>query len=62
MVCQAPRHCRDDLLERSYLAGTVWPLVIQPLVQWVGWRHTYVGIAVFCLWEIVQHFLAQQSK
>jgi MFS family permease len=33
----------------SYLAGTVWPLVIQPLAQSVGWRHTYLGIAVFCL-------------
>ena len=25
----------------SYLAGAVWPLVIQPLAEWVGWRHTY---------------------
>ena len=23
--------------------------MIQPLAQWVGWRHTYFGIAVFCL-------------
>jgi len=33
----------------SYLAGTVWPLVILPLAQSAGWRHTYLGIAVFCL-------------
>src|SRR6185312_16647062 len=26
----------------SYLAGTVWPLVIQPLAQSVGWRRTYL--------------------
>jgi MFS family permease len=32
----------------SYLAGTVWPLVIQPLAASVGWRNTYLGIAVFC--------------
>ena len=31
----------------SYLAGTIWPLVIQPLAQSVGWRQTYVGIAIY---------------
>jgi MFS family permease len=33
----------------SYLAGTIWPLVIQPLVGSIGWRNTYFGIGVFCL-------------
>lgn len=33
----------------SYLAGTIWPLVIQPLVGSIGWRSTYLGIGVFCL-------------
>ncbi|HEY7251015.1 MAG TPA: MFS transporter [Methylomirabilota bacterium] len=33
----------------SYVAGTVWPPVVQHLIQTVGWRHTYVGIAVFCV-------------
>jgi MFS family permease len=32
----------------SYLAGTFWPLVIQPLAQSLGWRHAFVAIAVFC--------------
>src|ERR1044072_4618971 len=25
----------------SYLAGPIWPLVIQPRVGSIGWRHTY---------------------
>ena len=32
----------------SYLAGTVWPPVVQHFIQSVGWRRTYLGIAVFC--------------
>ncbi len=33
----------------SYLAGTVWPPVVQHFIQTDGWRRTYMGIAVFCL-------------
>jgi MFS family permease len=32
----------------NYLAGTVWPPVVQYFIQNAGWRHTYLGIAVFC--------------
>src|SRR5215831_7463645 len=32
----------------NYLAGTVWPPVVQYFIQTAGWRHTYLGIAVFC--------------
>ncbi len=32
----------------SYLAGTVWPPVIQHFIDSNGWRETYLGIAVFC--------------
>ena len=46
----------------SYLAGTVWPLVIQPLAQWVGWRHTYFGIAVFCLCSMLPLLLALRRR
>src|SRR5215469_5883995 len=46
----------------SYLAGTVWPLVIQPLAQWVGWRHTYLGIAVFCLCSMLPLLLALRGR
>src|SRR5262244_598169 len=46
----------------SYLAGTVWPLVIQPLAQWVGWRHTYFGIAVFCRCSMLPLLLALRRR
>ena len=32
----------------SYLAGTVWPPVVQHFVETVGWRQTHVGIGLFC--------------
>ena len=32
----------------NYLAGAVWPPIIQHFVQSVGWRQTYMGIGVFC--------------
>ena len=33
----------------SYLAGTVWPPVVQHFIEAVGWRRTYLGIAAFCV-------------
>jgi MFS family permease len=33
----------------SYLAGTVWPPVIQHFVARAGWRGTYLGIGLFCV-------------
>jgi MFS family permease len=33
----------------SYLAGTVWPPVVQHFIQTEGWRRTYLGIAAFCV-------------
>jgi MFS family permease len=32
----------------NYLAGAIWPPVVQHFNELVGWRHTYFGIAVFC--------------
>ncbi len=37
----------------SYLAGTVWPPILQPLIQDFGWRRTYLGIALFCVLTMV---------
>jgi MFS family permease len=36
----------------SYLAGTVWPPVIQHFVETAGWRATHLGIGLFCLLTI----------
>src|SRR6266852_183737 len=33
----------------SYLAGTIWPPVVQHFIDSHGWRWTYMGIAVFCV-------------
>ena len=33
----------------NYVAGTLWPPVMQHFVQAVGWRQTYLWIGVFCL-------------
>src|SRR5882724_10537797 len=33
----------------SYLAGTVWPPVVEHFIATVGWRRTYLGISVFCV-------------
>lgn len=33
----------------NYLAGAVWPPIMQHFIDTAGWRHTYLGIGVFCL-------------
>ncbi len=32
----------------NYLGGAIWPPVVQYFVQSVGWRNTYLGLALFC--------------
>jgi MFS family permease len=33
----------------NYVAGAVWPPVMQHFIDSAGWRATYVGIGVFCV-------------
>jgi MFS family permease len=33
----------------NYLAGTVWPPLVQHYIDSAGWRATYFGIALFCM-------------
>jgi MFS family permease len=33
----------------NYLGGAIWPSIIQHFVEEVGWRQTYLGLALFCL-------------
>ncbi len=33
----------------NYLAGTVWPPIVQHFIETAGWRQTHAGIGVFCL-------------
>ncbi|MEX0958878.1 MAG: MFS transporter [Burkholderiales bacterium] len=32
----------------NYLAGTLWPPVLQAFIESAGWRQTFTGVAVFC--------------
>jgi MFS family permease len=32
----------------NYLAGTVWPPILQHFFERAGWRATYVGVGIFC--------------
>jgi MFS family permease len=33
----------------NYLAGTVWPPIVEHFIRTSGWRATHVGIGLFCL-------------
>ncbi|MEX2126834.1 MAG: MFS transporter, partial [Xanthobacteraceae bacterium] len=33
----------------NYLAGTVWPPVVQHFISTAGWRPTHIGIGLFCI-------------
>ena len=33
----------------NYLAGAVWPPILQHFIDSAGWRQTYIGVGVFCL-------------
>ena len=37
----------------SYLAGTVWPPVLQRSIEAYGWRHTYMAIAALCFFVMI---------
>ena len=32
----------------NYLAGAIWPPIVQHFVETAGWRHAYVGLGIFC--------------
>jgi predicted MFS family arabinose efflux permease len=32
----------------NYLGGTIWPPIVQHFVETVGWRQTYLGMAIAC--------------
>jgi MFS family permease len=46
----------------SYLAGTVWPPVVQHFVERAGWRWTYLGIAAFCVITMTPLSLALRRR
>ncbi len=32
----------------NYVAGAVWPPIVQHFIETVGWRQTYLGMGIFC--------------
>ena len=32
----------------NYVAGAIWPPIVQHFVETVGWRQTYIGVGIFC--------------
>ncbi|MET0312561.1 MAG: MFS transporter, partial [Burkholderiaceae bacterium] len=37
----------------NYVAGAVWPPVVQHFIETSGWRATYIGVGIFCLISMV---------
>ena len=46
----------------NYLAGTVWPPIVEHFIGTDGWRHTYLGIALFCAATMVPLALLLRKK
>jgi MFS family permease len=46
----------------NYLAGTIWPPVIQHFVQTIGWRQVHFGIGVTCAVTMIPLALALRRK
>ena len=32
----------------NYVAGAIWPPIVQHFIETVGWRQTYLGMGIFC--------------
>jgi MFS family permease len=46
----------------NYLAGTIWPPVVQHFIASDGWRATYIGIGLFCLATMLPLSLALRRR
>jgi MFS family permease len=46
----------------SYVAGTIWPPIVQHFIASAGWRRTYLGIGVFCVATMVPLALALRRR
>ena len=46
----------------SYLAGTIWPPVVQELIETVGWRQTHFIIGVVCLLTMLPLTMALRRR
>ncbi len=46
----------------NYMAGTVWPPLVQRFMEAYGWRSTFFGVGIFCLVTILPLVLALRRK
>jgi MFS family permease len=46
----------------NYLAGAIWPPVVQHFVGTVGWRQAYIGLGVFCALTLPLLALAMRRR
>ena len=46
----------------NYVAGAIWPPVIQHFVETAGWRNTYMGVGLFCLATMLPLALALRRR
>jgi len=46
----------------NYLAGTIWPPLLQYAIATVGWRQAHLGIAVFCVLTMLPLSLALRRR
>lgn len=46
----------------NYLSGTIWPLILQPAIETIGWRSSFIGIGVLCIVTMVPIALLMRRK
>jgi len=46
----------------NYLAGTVWPWLLQRAIESFGWRHAFIGVGLFCLLTMLPLSLALRRR
>ena len=46
----------------NYLAGTIWPPLLQHFITSDGWRSTHLGVAIFCALSMPLLVLAMRRK
>jgi len=46
----------------NYLAGTIWPPVIQHFISQWGWRATHIGVGLFCLITVLPLVFAMRRR
>ena len=46
----------------NYLAGAIWPPIVQHFIDSVGWRQTYIGLGLFCALTMSALALAMRPR